>query len=166
MLAGALGVASLGGIAAGAAAVTATNPFAQHAAQAGIKQCATVFPALGGLLTQGATYSVETKWNTKSPDAHAVQGLVGMAYDGAAYKGKAVGVVYATPAVGGCAGQMVRVAPFPKSCAEVTKTLPTGTVLAKSLSDTPLFNLGGGGGQAMLLPAGQNCVVVSIASLG
>jgi hypothetical protein len=169
MLIGALCLASLGGMAMGAAAVTGATPpqtpFAQHIAQAGIKQCAAAFPALGDILTQGATYAVETAWNPQNPDAHAVQGLVGLSYASQGYQGKAAGIVYAAPSASGCAGQMVRVAPFAQSCADLAKTLPEGTTLAQSLADTPLYNLGDGAGQAMLLSVGQSCVAVSIARL-
>ena len=56
-----------------------------------------------------------------------------------------------------------RVAPFQRACKDVVAMLPAGSVTAGSLSGVPLYNLGGNKGQAMLVAAGNACVVVTVA---
>ena len=73
------------------------TPFLQHAKQAGLKTCSTVFPALGQLLTNGAKYGVQSSGTTKLADNHVVQALVGMNYATQDYSGPAAGLVFAAP---------------------------------------------------------------------
>jgi hypothetical protein len=141
------------------------TPFHKHVSQAGIRSCANVFPALGQVLTLGSSYAVNTQWNSTSPDAHPVQAVTGMNYDMPDYKAQAAGIVFASPIGEGCEGNLVRVAPFQKTCEEVVGTLPKGSVLAETLSGTPLYNLANNTGQALLVPTGSSCVVVSVARL-
>lgn len=141
------------------------TPFRTHISQAGIRTCANLFPVLGQALTFGSTYSVNTQWNKTSPDAHSVQAVAGMSYNTPEYKEQAAGVVVASPTAAGCEGTFVRVAPFQKSCQEVIATLPQGSALAETLSGTPYYNLANNGGQALLIPSGNSCVVVSVGSL-
>ncbi|MBB2973236.1 hypothetical protein [Mesorhizobium sp. RMAD-H1] len=147
------------------AAAAAQSPFQKHASQAGIRTCANVFAALGQALTLGTTYTEQTQWNTASPDTHPVQAIAGMTYDLPDYKAQAAGVVFASPVGKGCEGGFVRVAPFQKTCQEVLQTLPKGSVLADNLSNSTLVNLANNGGQALLVPTGNSCVVVSVARL-
>lgn len=142
------------------------NPFLAHVSQAGVRTCANLFATLGQALTAGSTYAVQTQWDNTSPDTHAVQAVAGMSYDLPDYKTQAAGVVFASPVGQTCEGGFVRVAPFQKSCQEVAGTLPKGSVLADNLSNTMLFNLANNGGQALLVPTGNTCIVVSVARMG
>lgn len=181
----ALGIAALGGLAYGSMnyapirdlisqpAVAETSktdpsrpetPFLQHAKQAGLKSCSTVFPVLGELLTNGAKYDVQTSWNNEAADSHIVQALVGMSYATASYSGPAAGVVVAAPTKSSCEGTMVRVAPFSASCADIPAMLPQGSKLANNLGQVAVYLLGNNGGNALLLPTGTGCVVVSVTS--
>ncbi len=141
------------------------TPFEKHANQAGVRTCAKVFAALGQALTLGTTYTEQTQWNTSSPDTHPVQAIAGMTYDLPDYKAQAAGVVFASPIGQGCEGGFVRVAPFQKTCQDIVQTLPKGSVLADNLSNSMLFNLANDGGQALLVPTGNACVVVSVARM-
>ncbi|AZO15968.1 hypothetical protein EJ069_15310 [Mesorhizobium sp. M2A.F.Ca.ET.043.05.1.1] len=142
------------------------NPFQAHVAQAGVRTCANLFATLGEALTAGSTYAVQTQWDKTSPDAHAVQAVAGMSYNLPDYKTQAAGVVFASPLGQSCEGGFVRVAPFQQSCQEVAGTLPKGSQLADNLSNTMLFNLANNGGQALLVPTGNACIVVSVARMG
>lgn len=151
--------AAAGGTAAG------ETPFERHANQAGVRSCAKVFAALGQALTLGSTYTEQTQWNTSSPDSHPVQAIAGMTYDLPDYKAQAAGVVFASPIGQGCEGGFMRVAPFQKTCQEIVQTLPKGSILADNLSNSMLFNLANDGGQALLVPTGNACVVISVARM-
>jgi hypothetical protein len=140
------------------------TPFLQHAKQAGLQSCSSVFPGLGALLTNGTTYSVQSIWNNETPDKHAVQALVGMNYATEGYSGPAAGVVVAAPTGSLCEGSMVRVAPFAASCADMPAMLPKGSKLTNNLAQISVYELPDNGGNAMLLPAGSSCVVISVAS--
>ncbi|MGK9283664.1 hypothetical protein [Sinorhizobium meliloti] len=140
------------------------TPFRQHAKQAGLQACANVFPALGTLLTNGSQYGVQSTWNNDQPDAHAVQALVGMNYAAEGYSGPAAGVVVAAPTGSLCEGSMVRVAPFSASCADMPVMLPKGSKLTDNLAQVSVYELPDNGGNVMLLPTGNSCVVVSVAS--
>jgi hypothetical protein len=142
------------------------TPFGKHADEAGVRTCANVFAALGQAVTAGSTYAVQTQWDNSAPDAHSMQAVAGMTYDLPDYKAQAAGVVFASPLGKGCEGGFVRVAPFRKSCQEVAATLPKGSVLADTLAASSLFNLADNGGQALLVPEGNTCIVVSVARMG
>jgi hypothetical protein len=141
------------------------TPFQTHANQAGVHTCANLFAALGQALTTGSTYAIETQWDKTSPDAHTLQAVAGMSYDLPNYKTQAAGVVFASPIGQTCEGSLVRVAPFQKSCQQVAQTLPKGSVAADNLSNAMLFNLADNGGQALLVPNGNSCIVVSVARM-
>ncbi|WP_422650302.1 Secreted protein [Cupriavidus sp. H18C1] len=169
----AFAIAALAGLVAASAdaAAQAATPqapastFQAQAAQVGIKSCATLFAGLGDILTRGTTYASSVQAQQTSPNDHAAQAVVGMKYDTPNYKGQAAGVVLTAPTkAGGCEGNLVRVAPFPQSCPDVVRQLPQGSTLAANLSGTPLYNLGGNQGQALLVPSGAGCVVVTVAS--
>ncbi len=142
----------------------ADTPFLQHAKQAGLQSCSSVFPVLGALLTNGSQYSVQSIWNSETPDKHAVQALVGMNYATEGYSGLAAGVVVAAPTGSVCEGSMVRVAPFAASCADMPAMLPKGSKRTNNLAQISVYELPDNGGNAMLLPTGNNCVVISVAS--
>ena len=142
----------------------ADTPFLQHAKQAGLQSCSNIFPALWQMLTTGTTYSVQSIWNNEAPDKHVVEALVGMNYATQGYSGPAAGLVFAAPTASACEGTMVRVAPFATSCADVPALLPKGSKLANNLGQISVYELANGGGNAMLLPTGNSCVVISVAS--
>jgi hypothetical protein len=142
------------------------TPFLAHAKQAGLRACSNVFPVLGQLLTNGAKYNVQTAWRNPEPDNHAVQALVGLDYATQGYSGPGAGVVFAAPNGEVCEGTMVRVTPFPKACNEVPAILAQGSTLENTLGQVAVYKLANNGGQALLLPAGSTCVVVSVAAAG
>ncbi|MBB3609421.1 hypothetical protein [Rhizobium sp. BK602] len=142
----------------------ANTPFLQHAKQAGLQSCSTVFPVLGELLTNGTQYNVQSVWNNEAADKHAVQALVGMNYATQGYSGPAAGIVFAAPLASGCEGAMVRVAPFTASCPDISTRFPNGSKLVNNLGPIGVYELGNDGGNAMLLPTGNGCVVISVAS--
>lgn len=142
----------------------AGTPFLRHSQQAGLSSCSNVFPALGQLLTNGATYSVQSTWNDEAADKHVVQALVGMDYATEGYSGPAAGVVFAAPISPTCEGAMVRVAPFAAKCADIPAMLPNGSKLTNTLGSISVYELANEGGNAMLLPTGDSCVVISVAS--
>jgi hypothetical protein len=142
----------------------AETPFRQHAKQAGLQSCSTVFPVLGELLTSGTQYNVQSVWNGGAADKHAVQALVGMNYATQGYSGPAAGVVFAAPIASGCEGAMVRVAPFAAACTDIPAKFPNGSKLTNNLGPISVYELGNESGNAMLLPTGNGCVVISVAS--
>lgn len=143
----------------------APTAFSEQAAQLGVSRCANLFAGIGRAATAGSTYAVQVQAHGDDPDAHTVQGVVGIAYDRPDTQGQAAAVVSAAPAGKGCEGQMVRVAPFQVTCPEVLGLLPEGSTAAGDLAGVPLHNLGGNQGQALLVPSGSACVVVSIARM-
>jgi len=140
------------------------TPFLQHVKQAGVQACSTVFPVLGQILTTGTKYSVKSLWNDQAADKHAVQAFVGMDYATERYSGPAAGVVFASPTASGCEGTMVRVAPFASPCADLPSILPQGSKITDHLGQVEVYELGGNAGEALLLPTGKSCVVISVAS--
>ncbi|MBZ9680591.1 MULTISPECIES: hypothetical protein [unclassified Mesorhizobium] len=140
------------------------SPFLQHVKQSGVQACSTVYPVLGQLLTTGSKYSVKSLWSDQAADKHAVQALVGLDYATEHYSGPAAGIVFASPTATGCEGTMVRVAPFASPCADVTSALPQGSKITDHLGQVEVYELGGNTGEALLLPTGNTCVVISIAS--
>ena len=147
-----------------AASDLADSPFLQHARQAGLEACSAVFPALGQLLTNGSQYSVQSTWNDEKPDEHAVQALVGMDYKTGGYTGTAAGFLFAAPTGSSCEGSMVRVAPFSRACSDIPALLPEGSKLVNNLGNVSVYSLANNGGDALLVPAGTTCIVVSVAS--
>lgn len=141
----------------------AADPFRDQADQLGVRRCADVFSALGRTVAWGSTFAVQTQAADAEPDAHSIQGVVGMTYSTPDYSGQAAGIVSAAPAGGGCEGQLVRVAPFQRACPDVLELLPAGSEPAGELSGVPLYNLGDNQGQALLVSSGETCVVVTVA---
>jgi hypothetical protein len=140
------------------------TPFLEHVKQAGVQACSTVYPVLGQILTTGTKYSVKSLWNDQAADKHAVQAFVGMDYATERYSGPAAGVVFASPTASGCEGTMVRVAPFASPCADIPSILPQGSKITDHLGQVEVYELGGNAGEALLLPTGKSCVVISVAS--
>jgi len=140
------------------------TPFLAHTKQAGISTCASVYPILGQLLTNGARYDVVSQWNRTDPDHHPIQAIVGLEYASQAFSGEAGGFVTAIPNGKDCDGLMVRVTPLQTPCANVPGTLPQGSKAANTLGKTSLYTLADNGGQILLVPSGETCVAVSIAT--
>ncbi len=144
------------------AASPGTRVFAEQAGKLGAQKCARLYSVLGDLVSHGADYAVRTETNKQAPDAHLIQGAVGMTYNLPDMKGQAAGLVFASPVANGCEGHLVRIAPFQKPCQQVVKDLPAGSVAAADLSGVPLYQLGGGQGQALMIASGASCVVVTV----
>jgi hypothetical protein len=140
------------------------TPFLEHVKQAGVQACSTVYPVLGQILTNGTKYSVKSLWNDQAADKHAIQAFVGMDYASERYSGPAAGIVFASPTATGCEGAMVRVAPFASPCADIASILPQGSKITDHLGQVEVYELGGNAGEALLLPTGKSCVVISLAS--
>lgn len=147
---------------AAAAAATPETPFLTHARQAGLTTCGTVYPALGQILTQGSEYMVQSSWNKTSPNAFPLQALVGMNYRAGAYTGPAIGIVSASPNGARCDGDMVRIVPLNQDCQTASRNLPQGTRQVANLTNIPVLELPNGGGQVVMMAAGQLCVAVTV----
>jgi hypothetical protein len=158
-------LAAAASTAAAAKAPANADVFREQANKVGARSCANLYEALGQGLTRGAAFSVKTEADKTAPDAHIVQGVLGMTYDLPDLKGSAGGVVVAAPGEGGCEGYLVRVAPFQKPCAEVVNLLPAGSTAGEALSGVWRYQLGGTQGQALMIPSGSTCVVVTLSGM-
>lgn len=158
-------VAPAAAAAAAKVAPASADVFREQANKVGARSCADLYEALGQGLTRGSAYSVKTEADKTAPDAHLVQGVLGMTYDQPDLKGPAGGVVLAAPGQGGCEGYMVRVAPFQKPCAEVVSLLPAGSTAGEALSGVWRYQLAGNQGQALMIPSGAACVVVTLSGM-
>ncbi len=141
-----------------------SSPFVRHAEEGGITVCKDTYTALGEALVAGASYMVQTETASNDPDRHFMQGLVGLTYPSQGdYSGPAAGLVFAGPTTTGgiCEGSLVRVVPFQQSCQAAANLLPKGSRQGQQLAGVYTFALPNGG-HAMLLPSGQNCVVLSV----
>jgi hypothetical protein len=140
----------------------AVSVFSTEAGKLGVRQCVNLYSALGQMVSLGSDYTVVTQTEPSAPDAHGVQGVVGMTYSGPDHSGQGAGVVLAAPVGNACEGQVVRVAPFERSCTDTVALLPAGSAPVGSLSGVPLYDLGNQG-QALLVSSGSSCVVVTVA---
>lgn len=136
--------------------------FSQQASQLRVSTCASLYSALGNGAVTGSTYTLRTDANRAEPNSRPVQGTVGMTYNLPDVKGPAAALVSVAPVGNKCEGQFVRVVPFQVSCSQVLRDFPAGSKLVGNLSGVPFYQLGGNGGQAMTIPSGETCVVVSI----
>jgi hypothetical protein len=78
---------------------------------------------------------------------------------------EAGGVLLAAPAAEGCEGYLVRVVPFQKPCAEVVSLLPAGSTAGAALAGAWRYQLAGTQGQALMIPSGSTCVVVTLSGM-
>ena len=139
------------------------TPFTEHAKEAGIEACSTVFPILGQMLTAGTNYNVQSDWSKTEPNKHGIRSLVGLDIQSPDYKGPAAGLVFAAPTgAASCEGTMVRVVPFTQACNAVARTFPKGTTKRGDLKPSAVYELANNGGQVVLLPAGQGCTVITV----
>lgn len=142
------------------------EPFIKHASDAGVRVCAPTYAALGNLLTNGTQYMVQTQTGKTEADRHALQGVVGMNFKSdKGYSGPAAGLVFAAPVGNACEGTLVRIVPFQQNCQSVTAALPPNSPPQQELAGLQNFQLSTGG-QALLLPSGQGCVVISVVRAG
>jgi hypothetical protein len=141
----------------------AASLFKQQADQLGVRRCANLYAALGETVAAGAAHNVQTRAEKSDADGHNVQGVVGLTYNTPSYSSQAAGIVTVSPVGDKCEGQLVRIAPYQRSCQQMVALLPAGSTAAGSLTGVPLYNLGGNQGQALLVPNGQTCVVVTVA---
>ncbi|GGB89859.1 hypothetical protein GCM10011494_05270 [Novosphingobium endophyticum] len=148
--------------AAGKASEAKPDLFAQQAGQLRANACAGLYSALGNGAVAGSTYTLRTEADPAAPDAHTVQGTVGMTYNLPDAKGQAAALVSAAPVGNRCEGQFVRVVPFQTGCSQVLRDFPEGSRPIGNLSGVPLYQLGGNGGQVLTIPSGETCVVISI----
>lgn len=138
------------------------NLFAQQASQLHANTCAKLYTTLGDLAVAGATYSLKTEADRASPDAHSVRGTAGMTYNLAGLKGQAAALVSAAPLGNSCEGQFVRVVPFRSDCQQLLRDFPAGSKSTGNLSGVTMYDLGPNRGQALVIPSGATCVIVSI----
>lgn len=141
---------------------TKSDLFAQQAGQLRANTCAGLYAALGNGAVQGSTYTLRTEVDPAAPAARPVQGMVGMAYNLPDVKGQAAAIVSAAPVGDRCEGQFVRVVPFQVNCSQVLRDFPAGSKPISNLTGVPLYQLSGNGGQALTIPSGETCIVVSI----
>ncbi|MGN6451308.1 MAG: hypothetical protein ACTHLK_22490 [Brucella intermedia] len=143
------------------------GPFADHARQAGIRTCAATFVGLGKMLADGTKFATQTKWSQQEADRHSVQAIVGMSFASSSYNGPAAGIVFAAPTGKSCEGSMILVVPFQQSCQQAVIQLPGGSSPSITLEgNIAVFDFPNNGGQAVLLPAGTGCVVMSVVRVG
>lgn len=137
--------------------------FSQQAAQLRVSACTGLYATLGNAAAAGSSYAVRTEADRTAPNTRPVRGAVGMTYNLPNMKGQAAALISAAPVVGNkCEGQFVRVAPFQIGCSQILRDFPAGSKLIGNLSGVPLYQLGGAGGQALAIPSGENCIVVSV----
>lgn len=141
---------------------TAPNIFLRQAGELRVNTCAGLYAALGNAAAEGSSYTARTEADRTAPDVHPVHGTVGMTYNLPNMKGQAAALISAAPAGGKCEGQFVRIAPFQISCSQILRDFPKGSQPIGNLSGVPLYQLGGVGGQALTIPNGDSCIVISI----
>lgn len=139
-----------------------SDVFSQQAGELRANSCAGLYAALGNAAVMGSNYAVRTEANRATPNAHAVQGAVGMTYNLPNMKGQAAALVSAAPVGNKCEGQFVRVVPFQIGCNQILRDFPAGSKLIGNLSGVPLYQLGDAGGQALTISSDKSCIVVSV----
>jgi hypothetical protein len=136
--------------------------FARHVREADVEQCADLHATLGDILTVGSTFAAQSIWDKQDPTASPIQTLVGLDYSLDEYRGAGAGYVFSTPKGKGCAGAMIRVVPFAKTCAEVLPLFPAGSESSGKLGDVEVYALAEGG-SALLIPTPSACTMVTLA---
>jgi hypothetical protein len=139
-----------------------TTPFENQAKQANLKACGKTFVDLGKAAAANGDYMAMSEWNESQADAHSIQSVIGMNFKNAQGLGNGASVVFAAPVQGGCEGNMVRIVPTPQNCGEVAKGLGLQSNQVTSLSNVPVATTKSGA-RIMLLPAGNTCVIVTVA---
>jgi hypothetical protein len=152
--------------AAGQAAAQPATPFDDSVKKASLRACAKTFVDLGKTAAANSDYMAMSQWNQTQPDSHAVQSLVGMNFKNQAGLSSGAGVVFASPIQGGCEGNMVRIVPAQQTCGVVAQSMGiTNNQQIPSLSGVPVLTAKNGT-RIMLVPAGNTCVIVTVAAAG
>jgi hypothetical protein len=155
-------VPTRGKVAASKSSAVKSDLFFEQARQLRANTCAGLYAALGNSAVEGSTYTLRTEADSGAPEARPLQGTVGMAYKLPDVKGQAAALVSAARVGDKCEGQFVRIVPFQVNCSQVLRDFPAGSKPISNLSGVPLYQLGGNGGQALTIPTGETCIVVSI----
>lgn len=142
------------------ASEVAGTPFAVHSRQAGIASCTNLYSVLGESLVSGSRYNLRSAWDDKAPNEGSIEGLVGMSYDTDAYSGTAAGYVVASPGPSSCMGAIVRIAPFPKPCEELSAVIPANSQQVEGFEVLKVYAQADRG-HVMMLPVGSGCAVIS-----
>lgn len=138
--------------------------FDDHIAQAAMPACEALYPQMGALLTDGASYAVQTRWHAIDPERQAVQSIVGLNFDTPQHSGPAAGYVYAAPSGSACSGSVLRVTPVEADCASLATALVSAPAELSQLESISVYAFETGE-QLALLPFGTACVAVSSMSL-
>ncbi len=138
------------------------SPFLDHVQQANLTTCGELFPALGQLVSDGAQYKIQSRWNQQAPNEHAVSSVVGLEYASKQYTGPAAGLIFAAPLNGStCAGAAIRIVPYPASCEALQEQLPKGSALTGKLDSVSVFTFNNDTGQILFVPDDGRCVAVT-----
>ena len=137
------------------------SQFDVYVQKSGLSSCQAVFPGLARFLVSDMKYMPQGIW---SEEKGFIKTLVGLDYAAKNYHGAGAGMVFAAANGEDCSGTMMRVIPVPHNCQNVLQTFPKDSKLIGKLgNNVNLFELGGGTGQAILLPASDNiCVVMTL----
>jgi hypothetical protein len=149
-------------MAAGKTSAAKSDLFSEQARQLRANTCAGLYAALGNSAVEGSTYTLRTEADSGAPEARPLQGTVGMTYKLPDVKGQAAALVSAARVGDKCEGQFVRIVPFQVNCSQVLRDFPAGSKPIGNLSGVALYRLGGNGGEALTIPNGETCIVVSI----
>lgn len=140
------------------------SPFHDHIAQAAIPACQSLYPQMGAILTDGASYTVQSRWHANDSSHRAVEALVGMVFDTSEYSGPAMGYVMASPSGKACTGSLVRVMPVEADCAHMVETFVSSPAELSQLESLDVYTFESGE-QLALIALGSSCVAVSTISL-
>ncbi|VIO78892.1 hypothetical protein CI1B_75670 [Bradyrhizobium ivorense] len=135
--------------------------FDDHARQANITTCASLFGTLGRGVTVNSTYTAKSQWDSRAGNVHSVQSLVALSQPAPNNTTlPAAGVVFAAPVGSGCEGNLVRITPNPQSCSAVAAELAKLNGQSSALGELSTLTLPNGA-QVMLIPVGNACVAVT-----
>ena len=134
----------------------------------GLQSCSTVFPVLGEPPTNGTTYSVRSIWKYEvCRKTRRGELWLGMNFATEGYSGPAAGVVFAASGPHGqlAKAQSVRWRRSPPPAQKFRcDASEKKRKFANNLGQISIYELANDGGNAMLLPTGNTCVVISVAS--
>ena len=134
--------------------------FERQVQEAKLVACGKTFAALGNGMSRNFDYTVQSRWDSRSANDHAVASLVALKPQvaGGASGG---GVIFAAPVAGSCEGEVVRVTPVARSCPDVAAQLEKSNGQAGPLGEMALMTMPGGV-QVMLVPFDKACVTVTV----
>jgi len=136
--------------------------FDEHIRKGNIVTCAGTFSGLGREMSENFSYTVQSQWDAKAGNDHAIQSLVALTpRPGAPTRQPDAGVVFAAPVGSACEAQVVRVTPVARSCQDVAAQLARSKGQNSSVGDLSLSTMPGGA-QVMLIPFDAACVTVTV----